>query len=89
MTIWGAIRAFTADVAKASPLKLGELERQGVTPRLFNDLRSEMSLSSTRMVEIFKFQHTMLANKMKSNAPLIGREGQATLKMVFQNLITN
>ncbi len=78
----GAIRSFTANVASASPLTLVELERQGVSPRLFNDLRSEMGLSSARMIEIFKFPRSTLASKIKSNAPLKGREGQATIKMV-------
>lgn len=78
----GAIRSFTADVARASPLTLVELERQGVSPRLFNDLRAEMGLSSARMVEIFKFPRSTLASKIKSKAPLKGREGQATIKMV-------
>lgn len=78
----GAIRSFTADVARASPLMLVELERQGVSPRLFNDLRSEMGLSSARMIEIFKFPRSTLASKIKSKAPLKGREGLATIKMV-------
>ncbi len=78
----GAIRSFTADVARASPLTLVELERQGVSPRLFTDLRSEMGLSSARMIEIFKFPRSTLASKIKSKAPLKGREGQATIKMV-------
>jgi putative toxin-antitoxin system antitoxin component (TIGR02293 family) len=78
----GAIRSFTADVANASPLTLVELERQGVSPRLFNDLRLEMGLSSDRMIEIFKFPRSTLASKVKSKAPLKGREGQATIKMV-------
>ena len=78
----GAIRAFTADVARASPLTLVELERQGVSPRLYNDLRSEMGLSSARMIEIFKFPRSTLASKIKSKTPLKGREGQATIKMV-------
>jgi putative toxin-antitoxin system antitoxin component (TIGR02293 family) len=78
----GAIKAFTSDVAHASPLTLVELERQGVSPRLFSDLRAQMGLSSARMGEIFKFPRSTLANKIKSKAPLKGREGMATIKMV-------
>ena len=78
----GAIKVFTADVARASPLTLVELERQGVSPRLFNDLRAQMGLSSARMGEIFKFPRSTLASKIKSKAPMKGREGLATIKMV-------
>ena len=78
----GAIKSFTADVAHASPLTLVELERHGVPVRLFNDLRSEMGLSAARMGEIFKFPRSTLASKIKSKAPLKGREGLATIKMV-------
>ncbi len=78
----GAIRDFTDSVSRASPLSLVELERQGVPARLFNDLRAEMGLSSARMGEIFKFPRSTLASKIKSKAPLKGREGLATIKMV-------
>lgn len=78
----GAIRVFTDSVSRASPLTLVELERQGVPARLFNDLRAEMGLSSARMGEIFKFPRSTLASKIKSKAPLKGREGLATIKMV-------
>lgn len=78
----GAIRVFTDSVSRASPLSLVELERQGVPARLFNDLRDEMGLSSARMGEIFKFPRSTLASKIKSRAPLKGREGLATIKMV-------
>lgn len=57
--------------------------------RFFNNLRSKMGLSSSHTVEIFKFQHSMLAKKIMPNAFLIGCEGQATLKMIFQNMNTN
>ena len=66
----GSIRMFTDSVARASPLTLVELERHGVPVRLFNDLRDEMGPRST------------LASKIKSNAPLKGREGLAAIKMV-------
>jgi putative toxin-antitoxin system antitoxin component (TIGR02293 family) len=78
----GSIKIFTESVARASPLTLVELERQGVSARLFNDLRDEMGLSSARMGEIFKFPRSTLASKIKSKAPLRGREGLATIKMV-------
>lgn len=78
----GAIRVFTDSVSRASPLSLVELERQGVPVRLFNDLRDEMGLTSARMGEIFKFPRSTLASKMKSRAPLKGREGLAAIKMV-------
>ncbi len=78
----GAVRIFTDSVARASPLTLVQLERQGVSPRLFNDLRAEMGLSSSRIGEIFKFPRSTLASKIKSRAPLKGREGSATIKMV-------
>lgn len=78
----GGIKQFTDSVARASPLSLVELERQGVPVRLFNDLRDEMGLTSARMGEIFRFPRSTLASKIKSNAPLKGREGLATIKMV-------
>jgi hypothetical protein len=78
----GSIKTFTDSVSRASPLTLVELERQGVSARLFNDLRAEMGLSSARMGEIFKFPRSTLASKIKSKAALKGREGLATIKMV-------
>lgn len=78
----GSIRLFTDSVSRASPLRLVELERQGVPVRLFNDLRDEVGLSSARMGEIFRFPRSTLASKIKSNAPLKGREGLAAIKML-------
>ena len=78
----GAIRLFTEAVCCAGPLSLVALERQGVPARLFSDLADEMGLSSARMAEIFRIPRTTLARKIKSRAPLTGREGLATIKMV-------
>lgn len=73
------VSAFVSRVARATPIELVEVERQGVASVFLKDLSKHMHISAVRMFEIVGIPKATAEKKVAAKEVISGAGGQAAL----------
>jgi putative toxin-antitoxin system antitoxin component (TIGR02293 family) len=73
---------YVRQVARATPLQLVEIERQGVLGSLIKDLSTRMAIPSSRIFAILGIPKATAEKKAAAGERVEGRGGQAAIGMV-------
>lgn len=76
------VESIVRRVARATPLELVSLEREGVDGRLLKDLAQRLSIPSVRLYAIVGIPKATAEKKAAENAPVGGASGQAALGLL-------
>lgn len=77
-----SVDAYVARVARATPMELVELERNGVLGSFIKDLSGRMNLPTTRIFAILGIPRATAEKKAAAGEHVSGSGGQAALGMV-------